>query len=117
MTDPSRLASSGATFYGIIQPNAYVGRGEEIGKPEQGKVSKLQDLYRQIADVPVRHPFVHSFISIFDGEEGVYEPDGVHATLKGDHIIAEKVLDLIYPDLSARKTSGAVQQSLPSNER
>ena len=99
--------ASGATFYGIIQPNAYVRPGGEIkNKRTQKYVSDLLDLYRQIADVPVRLLFVHNFISIFDGEgEGAFKDDGIHTTLKGDKIIAEKVLDLIYPDLhrSARR--------------
>jgi hypothetical protein len=36
----------------------------------------------------------------FYGEFGTFTDDGIHATLKGDHIIAEKLLDLIYADLS-----------------
>jgi lysophospholipase L1-like esterase len=108
--------ASGATFYGIIQPNAYVSPGGESRAPEKNrvkggklakKIAALRGLYGQISDVPARLPFVHSFISIFDGEDRTYIEDGVHATLKGDHIIAEKVLDLIYADLSGRKTSGA----------
>ena len=43
--------------------------------------------------------------------------DGIHATLKGDHIIAEKVLDLIYADLSRRKTTGALEQSVTVKEQ
>jgi len=103
---------SGATFYGIIQPNAYVGPSGEIKtqtglrKPKPAEyVSQLRDLYRQIADLPARHPFVHSFLPIFEGE-GLYQKDGIHATLKGDHLIAEKVLDLILPEVSARQTNG-----------
>ena len=105
--------ASGATFYGIIQPNAYVGPEGEIRTPRLGKphsadyVSQLQDLYGQIADLPIRHPFVHSFLSILEGE-GLYKRDGIHATLKGNHLIAEKVLDLILPDLSTRQTSRSV---------
>jgi len=104
---------SGATFYGIIQPNAYVGPSGEsktptgLRKPKPAEyVSQLQHLYRQIADLPSRHPFVHSFLPIFEGD-GLYQKDGIHATLKGDHLIAEKVLDLILPELSASQTSGS----------
>ena len=99
--------ANGATFYGIIQPNAYVGPSGEartprdLRKPQPREyVSQLQNLYRQIADLPVRHPFVHSFLSIFDGE-GFYRKDGIHATLKGNREIAKNVLDLILPEISA----------------
>jgi lysophospholipase L1-like esterase len=102
---------SGATFYGIIQPNAYVGPSGESRAPQNlikpqsvEYVSQLQDLYRQIVDLPARHPFVHSFLSILEGE-GLYKKDGVHATLQGNQLIAERVLDLILPELSARQTS------------
>jgi hypothetical protein len=57
----------------------------------------------------------HSFLSIFEGE-GLYQKDGIHATLKGDHLIAEKVLDLILPDLSARQPSGR-EVPEPATER
>jgi lysophospholipase L1-like esterase len=103
--------ASGATFYGIIQPNAYVDpRGEprtprNLRKPKPAEyVSQLQDLYGQISDLPARHPFVHSFLPIFEGD-GLYQRDGIHATLNGDHLVAEKVLDLILPELSASQTS------------
>lgn len=105
----------GATFYGIIQPNAYVSSGRQSGITEAssmkgGKgakyVSELKDLYGQINQVPQRLSFVYSFTSIFDGEDQVYT-DGVHATVKGDRLIAEKVLDLIDPDLTSRKTGAA----------
>ena len=57
--------------------------------------------------MPARLSFVRSFISIFDGEDGTYSDDSIHATLKGDHIIAAKVLDLIYADISERKAERA----------
>ena len=101
----------GATFYGIIQPNAYVSSGRQSGITEAssmkgGKgakyVSELKDLYGQINQVPQRLSFVYSFTSIFDGEDQVYT-DGVHATVKGDRLIAEKVLDLIPPILRVER--------------
>ena len=104
--------STGATFYGIIQPNDYVGPGANSKAPKEGRkslayIAKVRDLYRQIRDMPARLSFVHSFISIFDGEDGTYSDDRIHATLKGDHIIAAKVLDLIYADISERKAERA----------
>ena len=102
--------ASGANFYGIIQPNALVGPGGDSRYLEDvPELRGLRSLYGQIRDVPTRLPFVYSFISIFDGKDGVYTADGIHTTLNGDDIIAEKVLDLIYADLSARKTSGALE--------
>jgi lysophospholipase L1-like esterase len=114
--------AGGAKFYGIIQPNAYVSPGGHSRDPEKymspgpAYVASVQDLYEQITDIPARLPFVHSFISIFDGEDGTYVRDGFHATLKGDHIIAEKVLDLIYADLSERNTTGVLEQSVRAKE-
>ena len=107
--------ASGATFYGIIQPNAYVGSGGEIktpgdlrkAKPEE-YVTQLQELYGQIADLPSQHLFVHSFLSILDSE-GLYKKDGIHTTLKGNQAIAESVLSLINPELT-RQTSGRASE-------
>ena len=106
----------GATFYGIIQPNAYVSSLRQSGTASSIKgtkgakyVSELKDLYGQINHVPERVPFVYGFTSIFDGEDQVYKDDGVHTTLKGDRVIAEKVLDLIDSDLTSRKTGAAAQ--------
>jgi lysophospholipase L1-like esterase len=94
--------ASGATFYGIIQPNAYVDQ-TNLWHPKKAKaadyVSKLRDLYSQISQLPERLPFVHNFTSIFDGEEGVYADDGIHTTPKGDQIIAARVFDLIQANL------------------
>jgi lysophospholipase L1-like esterase len=123
--------AGGAKFYGIIQPNAYVSPGGHSRDPEKegakegipaeyvagpAYIAGVKDLYEQISDIPTRLPFVHSFISIFDGEDGTYVRDGFHATLKGDHVIAEKVLDLIYADLSVRKTR-SLEQPVSAKER
>jgi lysophospholipase L1-like esterase len=110
--------ASGATFYGIIQPNDYVGSGGQLKGPKKEVISKhyvakLRNFYGQIRDVPVRLPFVRSFISIFDGEDTTYADDGVHTTLKGDQIIAARVLDLIYADLRGSEITRAPAQSAP----
>jgi lysophospholipase L1-like esterase len=75
-------------------------------------VSQLRDLYGQVADLPARHPFVHSFVSLLDGQ-GLYLQDGIHATLKGDQLIAEKVLDLIHSEIinkQARRVSRTLER-------
>jgi len=99
----------GASFYGIIQPNAYVAAESSRDMRQKGTksakyVDQLQGLYSEINSAPSRLPFVYSFVQIFDGEDGVYKEDGIHATLKGDQKIAQRVFDLIQVDLLKRKT-------------
>jgi len=89
-----------AEFIGVTQPNAYVGgyrwppAGEEGGKP-QGYVLTLEAFYEDLQGLASPPGYVHGFLSIFDGIQGVYRGDGVHTTRKGDRIIAERMLALI----------------------
>ncbi|MEZ4281820.1 MAG: SGNH/GDSL hydrolase family protein [Myxococcota bacterium] len=103
--------ASGAEFLGVIQPNAYVGADAGAGRfLANGKsdeyVVALRDFYAQIVDVPERLHYVHSFIDIFDGAQGVYSEDGVHTLRAGDRLIAQAMLSLIERETSLFAGSG-----------
>jgi len=92
--------ASGAEFLAVVQPSAYVGNYEWPPDSDKGGksaqyVAALRSLYAEIEDLPHQPDYVHSFIGIFDGVEGVYEKDGVHTTHKGNRMIAEDMLELI----------------------
>jgi lysophospholipase L1-like esterase len=104
--------AGGAEFLGVIQPNAYVGhyewqaRYEDDGKPKE-YIDALRALYEQISDLPASAGYVHSFIEIFDGTDGVYKNDGVHTLKKGDRIVAENMLALIEKETSLLQSAAA----------
>lgn len=97
-------SSSGAKFFGIIQPNAYVGgydwatKFENDGVKTKKYISSVRQLYSQIIKIPGERPYVHDFTKIFRGLDDVYIPGGVHATLKGNKIIAENVFALLFAE-------------------
>jgi lysophospholipase L1-like esterase len=91
--------AEGAKFFGVIQPNAFVGdydlsefdRSVLKGK---GYQKQIQQLYSEISTLPQRVNYIRDFTAIFDGIGGVYT-DGVHTTTKGEKIIAEHMFALI----------------------
>jgi lysophospholipase L1-like esterase len=91
---------SGSVFLAVVQPNAYVGSYEwasdfeNNGKP-QYYIDSLRSLYIEIGEIAVQPDYVHSFMDIFNGIEGVYKGDGVHTREIGNRVIAENMLELI----------------------
>src|SRR5262249_512565 len=92
-------AAEGAKFFGVIQPNAFVGH-YDISEFDQGELKgkgyrkQIQQLYSEISTLPQRVDYIRDFTAIFDGIGGVYT-DGVHTTTKGEKIIAEHMFALI----------------------
>ena len=102
--------ASGAEFLAVVQPNAHVGDYEwaadfQKNGPMAKGVLALQSLYGQIKELPAQIAYVHSFIDIFDGIQGVYRKDGVHTTQKGSQIIAENMLALIRSETELLRSS------------
>ena len=94
--------AQGATFFGIIQPNAYF-RSKHLAKfKKKGADTGLRALYGQIIELPTRLAFIYDLTRIFDDHEGVYKEDGIHLTQEGDQIIAEKIMALISAELAKR---------------
>ena len=62
-------------------------------------VVPLKAFYEQTRGLPSRLPYVHDFSGIFSDQDGVYTQDGIHATEKGDKVVAEKVLSLILAEI------------------
>jgi len=89
--------ASGAKFFGIIQPNCFVG-GCDVAKVadlgERPERAKIERLYAELSTLPQRVDYVRDFTTIFNGIEDVYT-DGVHTTTKGEKIIAEHMFALI----------------------
>lgn len=90
--------ASGAKFFGVIQPNAWVG-GYDISNladlgVHPGQEPDIERLYSEISTLPQRLDYIRDFTAIFNGMEGVYR-DGVHTTTEGDKIIAEHMFALI----------------------
>ena len=104
----------GAKFFGIVQPNAFVGGYDLSNFADPGMlkderyIRKLQLFYSQISTLPRRVDYVRDFTGIFNGVEGVYT-DGVHTTTKGEKIIAERMFTLITGATSALPASGDQQ--------
>lgn len=105
--------TSGAEFFAVLQPNAYIGDYEwgadyekQRGKSAQ-YIKAVRRLYAEIIDLPKRVDYVYDFTKIFSGVKDAYIQDGVHATLNGNKIVAEHMLNLIVPELlpSSRKSS------------
>ncbi|MGB0084110.1 MAG: GDSL-type esterase/lipase family protein [Rhodomicrobiaceae bacterium] len=101
---------SGAQFFGVLQPNAYVGNfpwstqfEAKKGKPKE-YISALRSLYQGLQESPAYMSLVHDFTSIFDDYKDAYIEDGVHTTIAGEVIIATNIYKLIEPAVRVRSS-------------
>lgn len=96
---------SGAQFFGVLQPNAYVGNFPWMSEFEsnEGKsteyIAALRALYSALQSNPQYKASVHDFTSIFDDHKDAYIKDGVHTTVTGEVIIANHIYELIAPKI------------------
>lgn len=106
--------ANGVRYFAIVQPTAFVGGydggpkfNEALEKLKQKEVTYgdhirfLQAAYRDLQQAALPQPYVYDFTRIFHGEHDVYLRDGIHATRKGNRIIAQRVYDLLADDLAA----------------
>jgi lysophospholipase L1-like esterase len=101
--------ASNADFFGVLQPNAYVGDfpwGAEF-EANEGKsseyVAALRAFYNALRSSPEHLAEVHDFTAIFDKHKEAYKKDGVHTTVAGEVLIANHIYDLIAPTLRSLK--------------
>lgn len=91
----------GAAFFAFLQPHAYhrSRHEQDLTRPrERDQLPGLLALYDEISEQIGRVPFLYDATAIFEEHDGVYKGDGIHATPKGDAIIARHVLETIRED-------------------
>lgn len=95
----------GADFYAFIQPNAKWNsrHGSQKGSSNSEYRQLINSLYKDIIHIPSRLKFCHDLTGIFEAHDGVYRPDGTHATDYGNKVIAEEIWMKIAPSYEKHK--------------
>jgi lysophospholipase L1-like esterase len=96
--------SQGARFHGFVQANAYYNSTHHLSlkKPKRAEkyVEPLLKVYEGIGRLPPSMPFLHDATGIFEQHDvDVYRDDGIHATQKGNRVIAEYIFGVIENDI------------------
>lgn len=99
------VTSRGGKFMAVLQPVSYIGSPRldhlqldpELGANFRFVYAELQKLIKEKGQ-----PWVHDLTPAFNGEDYIYI-DFCHVTKAGNKIIADKLTDVLLPELNSKK--------------